>query len=72
MRDVNKLLLLAEQSPALRERADHLLAQVKVDYTQKGEAVADEKTRAALPEDMEALRQNLWALTREYLGGRNG
>ena len=69
---MNKLLFLAEQSPVLREKADRLLEQVKVDYTQKGEAVADEKTRAALPADMEALRQSLWALTREYLGGRNG
>lgn len=72
MRDLNKLLFLAEQSPMLREKADRLLEQVKVDYTQKGEAVADEKTRVALPADMEALRQSLWALTREYLGGRNG
>lgn len=43
MRDLNKLLFLAEQSPMLREKADRLLEQVKVDYTQKGEAVADEK-----------------------------
>ena len=36
MRDLNKLLFLAEQSPMLREKADRLLEQVKVDYTQKG------------------------------------
>lgn len=67
MRDINKLLFLAEQSPALKEKAERLLEQVKVEYTQKGDAVADEKTRAAMPADMEALRQGLWALTREYL-----
>ncbi len=67
LRDLNKLLFLAEQSPALAEKATQLLGQVKVTYTQKGDAVADEQTRMALPSDMAALRRGLWALTEEYL-----
>lgn len=67
MRDLNKLLFLAEQSPSLREKVGRLLAQVKANYTQKGSAVADEQTRKQLPADMEALRRGLWALTREYV-----
>lgn len=70
MRDINKLLFLAEQSPALAQQARLLLSQVRMDYTQQGEAVADEKTRAQLPADMEALRQGLWAMTRAFLSGR--
>lgn len=69
LRDLNKLLFLAEQSPALAEKATQLLGQVKVNYTQKGDAVADEQTRMALPSDMAALRRGLWALTEEYLSG---
>ena len=67
LRDLNKLLFLAEQSPALAEKATQLLGQVKVNYTQKGDAVADEQTRMALPSDMAALRRGLWTLTEEYL-----
>lgn len=67
MRDINKLLFLAEQSPALKAGAQRLLGQVKVQYTQVGDAVADAKTRAAMPADMQALRQGLWELTRGYL-----
>lgn len=70
MRDINKLLFLAEQSPVLKERAGRLLEQVKPQYPQKGDAVADDKTRAAMPEDLEALRQGLWAMTRDYLAAR--
>lgn len=69
LRDLNKLLFLAEQSPALAEKATQLLGQVKVNYIQKGDAVADEQTRMALPSDMAALRRGLWALTEEYLSG---
>lgn len=70
MRDINKLLFLAEQSPALKEKAERLLGQVREQYAQKGDAVADEKTRAAMPADMETLRRGLWALTRDYLSER--
>lgn len=71
MRDINKLLFLMEQSAAMEEKARRLLSQVRADYTQQGNAVADAKTRAQLPADMEALRQGLWAMTREFLTGQN-
>lgn len=71
MRDINKLLMLAGQSGALREQTQRLLETVRCDYTQNPDkvavAVADEKTRAQLPEDMDRIRGELDAMARAYL-----
>ncbi len=74
MRDINKLLLLAERSEKMARRLEKLLASVRCDYTQNPDkvavAVADERTRAQLPEDMDRLRGELHAMARDFLAER--
>lgn len=71
MRDINKLLMLAEQSDAMKQRAHQLLETIRCDYTQNRDkvavAVADEKTREQLPADMDRFREELNAMARAYL-----
>ncbi|MFR8012424.1 MAG: glycoside hydrolase domain-containing protein [Clostridia bacterium] len=74
MRDINKLLLLAEHSEPMAQRTEKLLASVRCDYTQNPDkvavAVADEKTRAQLPEDMDRIRGELTAMARDFLAAK--
>lgn len=74
MRDINKLLLLADRSEAMAQRMAQLLASVRCDYTQNPDkvavAVADEKTRAQLPEDMDRIRGELAAMARDFLAAK--
>lgn len=71
MRDINKLLLLADRSGVMAQRMAKLLASVRCDYTQRPDkvavAVADEKTRAQLPEDMDRIRSELNAMAHDFL-----
>ncbi len=71
MRDINKLFMMAAQSEEMERRMHALLETVRCDYTQKQDkvavAVADDQTRAHLPEDMDRLRAGLNEMARDFL-----
>ena len=71
MRDINKMQLLAGQSAEMARRLEELLRSVPLDYTQRQDpvavAVADEATRARLPEEMDRLRRAMDGMARDYL-----
>lgn len=74
VRDANKLCLLRECCPALSKQIDALLQSVRTDYPCKttdlgrGPAhLANSETRAALPEDLQKIRDGIAALTRRAI-----
>ena len=77
VRDANKLCLLRERCPALSQQIDALLRSVRTDYpcetTDLGRGpahLANSETRAALPEDLQKIRDGIAALTRRAIALR--
>ncbi|MFA9414438.1 glycoside hydrolase domain-containing protein, partial [Streptococcus sp. E29BA] len=66
IRDVNKLIQIKEETPALAERVDRLLKTVKAQYP-NNRLYLTEEGKQALARDMQAIKDEIAAISREHV-----
>lgn len=67
LRDINKLYVIASQSPEWETRVKALLSTVKPSYTQLHDGIADPKARTELPHDMNDFINEMNQLFRVFI-----
>lgn len=67
LRDINKLYLIAADSPEWDARVKSLLSEIKPTYTQLHDGIADPKARTELPHDMTVFINEMNQLFRVYI-----
>lgn len=80
VRDINKLYLMQKEVPVLKADIDKLFSTVKLNYAgvkngvgeHNGSTLATAATRAALPEDMKQIKNEIKNITKKYIALKDG